>query len=108
MANLTTKVLGNDGTKPTFVAADAAGDKINNPGPGLFAVVKVGATSTTITAVVPGTLSTGDAFPDKVYGPLVSDEVWIPIPRNYAGSDGKATLNYNQVAGVTVAAVICQ
>lgn len=103
MAYVPTQRLAANGTKPTQ-AAPTVSDTYD-VGPGIFLVVTVGATATTITVVDPRVLEDGTAVPDRAIGPVTSGERWIPLAQYLAGVDGKATVNYSQVANVTVAVV---
>lgn len=95
--------LQSNGTKPTQ-AAPTTSDTYDC-GPGIFLVVTVGATATTMTVVDPRNTEYGAAIPDISIGPVTSGERWIPLPSYLAGVDGKATVTYSQVASVTAAVV---
>lgn len=107
MALIPTQVLDvSTGTAPTFAAA-AAGDTAE-AGPTDFLVVKNGSgASINVTIVTPGTLPSGDAYPDKVYAVAAAGERWIPLISDFKDSSigGQATVNYSATASVTRAAV---
>lgn len=104
MALLTAQAITVAGTPPTFVAAAAGGDTCRPHG--VLVVKNGGAGSVTVTAVVPGNLVTGDAYPDKAYTVAAGAEAWIPILREYRDpSTGVAAFAYSGVTSVTVAHV---
>lgn len=91
------------GTAPVF-AAPLASDTVEI---GSTLIVKnTSAAAITVTLVTPATLGTGDAYPDKVYTvPATNGELWIPVLRDYKGSNGLATVNFSATAGVTAASI---
>jgi hypothetical protein len=104
MASIVTQFLNIvTGAKPTLAAATVSDDY--DCGPGCFAVIAVGATSTTITVVDPRTNESGLAMPDTTFAGLTSVEKWIPLPSFLANANGKATVTCSQVTGVTAAGV---
>jgi hypothetical protein len=110
MAALTTQNIVAAGTKPTFAAATASDTAEVGNGVNTFAVYKnTSAVACNVTVVVPGTLITGDAYPDKVIAlPITTGELWIPLRKEYDAGDGtgRATLTTSaQDAGITVAIV---
>lgn len=97
------------GTPPTFAAATASdtmpvGDR-------LFAVYRSTHSATIdVTAVVPGNLATGVAYPDKVYtlaiGNVTMQEVWIPLLKIYQDpTTGVATITTSSQTAITMAVV---
>lgn len=96
--------LQANGTKPTQ-AAPTTSDTYDC-GPGIFLVVTIGATATTVTVIDPRVTENGTAIPDLVaVSAGTAVERWIPLPSYYAGIDGKANVTFSQVANVTAAAV---
>lgn len=98
------------GTAPTYAAATASDTM--PVGERLFAVYKSTHTvASTVTAVVPGTLATGDAYPDKVYtlaiGSVTPQELWIPLIKELQDpTTGVATITTSvQNATITMAVV---
>lgn len=74
---------------------------------GLLLYVKIGATATTVTVVVPGNEEyTGVATPDLSSGSVTSSERVFVIPRLAADpATGFVTVTYSQVTGVTSALI---
>src|SRR5690348_14387870 len=109
MSLRTTQVIVPAGTAPTFTAATASDTMDVNDGNSIFAVYRSTHSATiTVTAVTPGTLATGDAYPDKVYtipvGSVTMQEVWVPILKEYFDStSGLATVTCSPVTAVTMA-----
>lgn len=106
MATLTTQVMALAGLNPTYVAAAAGGDKIK-PGDGVFLHVKNGdASSHTVTLVTPGDVE-GLAVADRAVAVPAGQDRMIPVPvglyRNPV--DGLASITYDAVTSVTVAAI---
>lgn len=98
------------GTAPTFAAATAS-DTMAVDGDRLFAVYRSTHSATiAVTAVVPGNLATGDAYPDKVYtvpiGSVTMAEVWIPLLKEYLDPATQlATITCSPLTTVTMAVV---
>lgn len=92
------------GTAPTF-AAPASSDTVTV---GSVLIVKnASAASVNVTLVTPGTLETGDAYPDKVYAVPAGQERWIPVGGVYLDPVTRvAAVSFSAVASVTVAAVV--
>lgn len=112
MAALTTFPLVAAGTAPTFVAASTSDTVEVGNGNNTFLVYRnTDASTEAITVVIPGTLVSGDAFPDKVYtiaaGNVTTAEVWIPLRKEYDAGDGtgRATVTMVSATGITVAVV---
>ena len=107
MALIPTQLLDvSTGTAPTFAAA-AAGDTAAVD-PTSFLVVKNGSgASITLTIVTPGTLPSGDAYPDKTYTVAAAGERWVPLIADFADPtlSGQATVNYSATASVTRAVI---
>lgn len=90
------------GTAPTL-AAPAASDTVQV---GTILIVKNGSgAGITVTMVTPGTLETGDAYPDKAYTVNAGAEAWIPVLAEYRNSAGVAAVTFSAVASVTAAAI---
>jgi len=74
------------------------------PDNGLILYVKIGATATTVTVVVPGNQPyTGTAIADATTGSVTNTERQIGITRDLIGADGLVTITYSQVTNVTAA-----
>lgn len=93
-----------DGTPPTY-AAPAASDTVQI---GATLIVKnASAGSITVTLITPGTLNTGDAYPDKAYTVAAGAERWIPVLQDYRDSTtGTAAVTFSATASVTAAAIV--
>lgn len=91
------------GTAPTF-ATPAASDTAPV---GTVLIVKNGsAASINVTLATPGSLSTGDDFPDKVYAIPAGVERWIPVRSEYRDPvSNVAVVTFSAVASVTAAAI---
>lgn len=74
---------------------------------GLLLYVKVGATATTVTVVVPGNQEyVGSALPDLSTGSITSTERVFHIPQLLADpATGLVTVTYSQVTNVTSALI---
>jgi hypothetical protein len=110
MAALTTQNIVPAGTAPTFVAASASDTAEVGNGLNTFAVYKnTSSTACNVTIVVPGTLITGDAYPDKQIAlPITTGELWIPLRKEYDAGDGtgRCTITTSaQDANIKVAVV---
>lgn len=104
MATIVTQALSlATGAKPTLAAAAASDDY--DCGPGCFAVIAIGATTTVVTVVDPRNTEYGVAVPDIVYGTAANTEKWIPLPSYLANANGKATVTTSQQTAVTCAGV---
>jgi hypothetical protein len=55
--------------------------------------------------VTPGTLGTGDAYPDKAYTVTAGSEAWIPVLEDYRNTAGVAAVTFSSVTSVTAAAI---
>lgn len=87
---------------PTAFAAPTTEETISDPGPGVFLWVKIGATSTNITVVRPGSHTAGDAIADYAETGLTNTERIIPITRDLRDPSTKlATVQFSQVTNVT-------
>ena len=87
---------------PTAFAAPTTEETIENPGPGVFLWVKIGATATDITVERPGTHGAGDSIADYTETALTATERIIPIGREYRDpSTLVATVTFSQVTNVT-------
>lgn len=91
------------GTPPTYGAA-AAGDTVK---PGDILVVKNGSgAGITVTFATPGSLPTGDDYPDKAYTVAAGAEAWIPVLPAYTDpADRLAHITWSATASVTRAAI---
>jgi hypothetical protein len=104
MALLATNAITVAGTVETLAAASAGGDTIK-PDVGAFLAVKnADASSKTVTLVTPGTLPTGDAYPDKVYTVANGTTQYIPVPPAIYRdpTTGLCAITYSAVTSVTV------
>ena len=103
MSQIPTFTPGTAAAKPTFAAA-AAGDTARI---GDNLVVKNGSVSSvTVTITTPGTLTSGDAYPDKAYIIAASDEIWVRMISDYADpTDGLAHISYSATTSVTRAVI---
>lgn len=88
---------------PTF-SQPTTSDTIT-PDSGLVLYVKIGATATTVTMVVPGTQPySGTAIADQSTGSVTSTERVFAITRDLIDSaTGLVNVTYSQVTGVTAA-----
>ena len=104
MAIVAQKIGVLAGTAPTF-AAPAASDTVTV---GSTLVVKnASASSINVTLITPGTLETGDAYPDKVYAVPAAQERWIPVLGVYLDpATGTAAVTFSATASVTAAAIV--
>lgn len=93
-----------DGTAPTFAAPLSA----DTAAVGTVLIVKnASAGAITVTMVTPGTLETGDAYPDKAYSVPAGAERWIPVLKAYLDpATGLAAVTFSATASVTAAAVM--
>ena len=92
------------GAAPTFAAPSAS----DTAPVGSTLIVKNGSVSSiTVTLVTPGTLATGDAYPDKAYTVAAGAEAWIPVLMAYrpSSSASGAPVTFSATASVTAAAV---
>ena len=102
MAIATQSVPRLDGVGPTYTAP-AASETVEM---GMLLIVKNGSgASINVTLDTPGTLPTGDAYPDKVYAVPAAAERWIPILADYRQPGGLANVAFSATASVTVAAI---
>lgn len=94
MAALTTKVLSDDGSAPSLVAASASDTAQVGNGLNTFLVYEnTGSTGpATVTITPPGKTSYGVNLPDKVVTLATGAKAWIPLRRDYADETGRATL----------------
>lgn len=89
-------------TPPTFTAPSAS----DTAEIGTILIVKnASGASINVTLVTPGTLGTGDAYPDKVIAVPAAAERWIPVLQDYQGPSGVAAVTFSAVASVTAAAI---
>lgn len=104
MALLQPQQIQVTGTEVTYSAPNTTDTAV--PGDRVFWHVKVGATATQATVVVPGS-QYGQARPDVVVAGLANEErMFGPLVPDLADpSTGVVTLQVDQTAGVTVALV---
>lgn len=90
------------GTPPTFAVPSSSDTvEINT----VLIVKNASASSITVTMVTPGTLNTGDAYPDKVYTVAAGAERWIPVLPDYQAPGGLASVTFSATSGISAAAV---
>lgn len=90
------------GTPPTY-AVPSASDTVQV---GSTLIVKnASAGAITVTMVTPGTLPTGDAYPDKAYTVGVGAEAWIPVLPEYRNTAGVAAVTFSATASVTATSI---
>lgn len=90
------------GTPPAYAAPLAA----DTADIGSTLIVRNGsAAPITVTLVTPGTVATGDQYPDKAYTVPTAGEAWIPVLKDYRGASGKAAVTFSAVASVTAAVI---
>lgn len=101
MQSVTVPVL--TGTAPTFAAPVAS----DTAPVGTVLIVKNGsASSINVTLATPGTLATGDDYPDKVYAVAAGAERWIPVLGLYRDPvTNLAAVTFSAVTSVTAAAL---
>jgi len=107
MALIPTQLLDvGTGTAPTFAAA-AAGDTAEVDPANTLIVKNGSASAVTVTVVTPGTLTTGDPYPDKAYSVAAGGERWIPLIDAFRdpANNGQAAITYSATASVTRAVV---
>lgn len=92
-----------DGTPPTY-STPAASESVRV---GATLIVRNNSTAAiNVTMVTPGTVATGDQYPDKVYSVAAAGEVWIPILSDYLDpATRKAVVNFSATASVLAAVV---
>jgi hypothetical protein len=107
MAALTTQLLVDAGTAPTFGAAGASDTAEVGSGHNTFVVYKNDTASpVNVTITVPGNTSYGQPTPDPVIAVAASGERWIPLRKEYNSGGGRATLTTSaQDPDLTVAVV---
>ena len=97
----TAPVAGGKSITDNLVAATALGDSAP-VGPGRFLVVKNSdASSHTATVVTPGTVA-GLGVADATLVVPAGKIGLLPLPRLFAGADGRAAITYDAVTTVTV------
>lgn len=90
------------GTPPVY-ATPASSDTVQI---GSTLVVKNGSgASITVTMVTPGSLPTGDAYPDKAYTVEAAGEAWIPVLPEYRNTAGVAAVTFSATASVTATSI---
>jgi hypothetical protein len=107
MAELTVQTItrASDGLEPTYAAAAGGGDTVQVVS-NLFLHVKNGdASPHTVTVVTPGTVA-GLAIADLTATIPASEERMIgPIDQNFRATNGLASITYDGVTSVTIAAI---
>lgn len=112
MAALTTQSIVYAGTAPTFGAAAASDTADVGTGGNTVAIYRnTNAAARTITVTLP---STGTPYTEATTstvtyaladGSVTATEAWIPLHKDYAGADNRATITTSAQTGVTVAVV---
>lgn len=95
MAALTTHVVADAGTAPTFVEASASDTAEIGSGINTFVVYRNGSDApTTILVVDPNDTEYGVDEPGNSITLAAGDDAWIPLRKNYDPADGtgRATL----------------
>lgn len=107
MAALTTNLVVDAGTKPTFAAASTSDTASIGNGANTFAVYKNAAGSpVTLTIAATGNTSYGVALPPaSVVIGATTGEVWVPLRKAFDDGTGHATLTLTSATSVTVAIV---
>lgn len=107
MAELTVQTItrASDGLEPTYDTAAAGGDTVQVVS-NLFLHVKNGdASPHTVTVATPGTVA-GLAISDLTATIPAAEERMIgPIDQYFRASDGLASISYDGVTSVTIAAI---
>ncbi|MBM4570268.1 hypothetical protein GS489_07560 [Rhodococcus hoagii] len=103
MAALTTKVLSNDGSAPTFVAANATDTAAVGNGLNTFLVYRnsnaTAGTTASVAITPPGKTPYGENWtPKNVTVPGANGEKWIPLRREYADDTGRVTITHSGAA----------
>ncbi|WP_033818885.1 hypothetical protein [Kitasatospora sp. MBT63] len=97
----TVPVAGGASLTDNLTAAAGGGDSAP-VGPGRFLAVKNGDSgSHTVTVVAPGTVS-GLAVADATVTVAAGKTSLIPLPRLFAGTNGRAAITYDGVTNVSV------
>lgn len=104
MSALTTKVLSDDGSAPTFVEPGVSDTAQVGSGLNTFLIVKAASAAATVEITPPGKTSYGVALPKKTVAVAADGEAWLPLRREYADETGRATVKVTG-AGATVAVV---
>lgn len=88
---------------PTAAAASDTADCGEPTRPNVLIVKNASGSPITVTIVTPGTLPSGDAYPDKAYTvPATTGEQWIPLLPDYKDpTTGFAAVNYSATTSVT-------
>lgn len=107
MAALTTQMIVDAGTKPTFSSASTADTAVIGNGTNTFVVYKNADTSShTLTITVTGNTSYGVALPQKTVTLAANTgEVWVPLRKAYDDGTGVAHLGLDAATSITVAVV---
>jgi hypothetical protein len=109
MAALTTQTITDAAAALTFTTLASASDTAHvGNGRDTFLVCRnTSASPVTVTITPPGETAYGEDLPAKVVTvPATSGERWIPLRKEYAGDDNRATIaTATPAAGVTVAVV---
>lgn len=104
MADLTTQRIMLTGIEPVLQAAAVGGDTAQ-PGDNIFLVVNnAGGTACNVTVAVPGDTNYGVPNPDITVQVPVGQERWIGLRGEFANTDNRVDISYDQVASVTVGA----
>lgn len=106
MAVLTVQDVTLGGVAPAFSAASAGGDTFPYDAEAIVVVKNGSAAAITVTVTTPGTLASGDAYPDKVISVPAGGERWFRVVADYRDpTTGNVALAYSAVTSVTVAVV---
>lgn len=103
MAALTTQFIVDAGTKPTLVAASASDTAEVGNGHNTFLVYKnTNAATATVTVVVPGNTSYGQANPDPSFTvAALTGENWIPLRKEFDAGDGSGRVTVTATGTIT-------
>lgn len=95
-----------DYSTSTPLAAPLVSETITDPGPGVFLLVVVGATPSTLTLTTPGNLQTGVAVPDTVVTLTANSTFLIRVDGNYRDpATGVASVTFANVTTVTASII---
>jgi hypothetical protein len=106
VATLDIQVISLSGLEPAYDPAAGGGDKVR-PGEHVFLHVKnADDASHTVTIVTPGTVK-GQAIADLAVAVPAGEDRMIPVPADLFRNpvDGLASITYDAVTDVTVAAI---
>lgn len=113
MTALTTNLIVDAGTKPTFVNSSASDTAEHGNGKNTFIVYKnTGGSIAVVTITVPGNTTYGQAMPDPAINvAATTGEVWIPLRQEYDDSAnagvGRCTITATN-SGATLQVAVVQ